>query len=472
MSHIAIKVMHSWLQARKRDTSHVFAIMNSRMQVTVTKEDKNISTIELETKPGRALKAYEQTLRQLSNNLNLPGFRKGKIPAKMVESHYGAEYIKSQTVNLNFVSELLFEAFIQEKLEVLFVPNIETIVFEDPAGTVKVKAKIELFPEVKLGKYKGKEVEVEIHEFDEKQYLSETLERVQKQFANHAETTEAVAMGDEIVFDFTGEVNKGTKKKPEWEAKPEMAASQYQTTVETGRFIPNFLEQIVGMKAGEEKDIEVKFPDDYHAADLAGKDTKFKIKVHQVLRPQLPEINDELAKRVNFESLDDLKAKVIEEMNKVQDQNKKAASAEAVLKLVSELSEIEINEQMIEREIQTGLDRVAKQNRWSAEQVEEFKQSIDLDKERKAAEENLRKSFIISSIIKEEKLDATEAEVDAAVQEALSSPYNDFQNLDLSKLKSSVRSQLISDKAVKLLVDECKLKFKAHVHGPSCGHNH
>ncbi len=442
------------------------------MQITVTKEDKNISTIELETAPGRALKAYEKTLSQLSKNLNLPGFRKGKIPAKMVESHYGADYIKSQTVNLNFISELLFEAFVQENLEVLFVPNIENVEFEDPNGTVKVKAKIELFPAVKLGKYKGKEVEVEIHEFNETEYIAQTLERLQKQFANYSETTEAVAMGDEIIFDFTGEVNNGTKKKPEWEARPEMAASQYQAVVETGRFIPNFLEQIVGMKAGDEKDIEVKFPDDYHATDIAGKDAKFKIKVHQVLRAKLPELNDELATRVGFQNIDELKAKIVEEMNKVQDQNKKTASAEAVMDLISELSEVEINEQMIEREIQSGLDRIQQHNRWSQEQLEEFKNSLDLEKERAAAVKNLRRSFIISTIIKAEKFEISDAELDAAVQTALSDPYNNFQNMDLNKLKSNLRSQLISDKAIQTLVDACKLKFKPHVHGANCGHTH
>jgi|GEM_PF-3131500 len=442
------------------------------MQITVTKEDKNISTIEIETAPGRALKAYEQTLRQLSKNLNLPGFRKGKIPTKMVESHYGEDYIKSQTVNLNFISELLFEAFTEKKLEVLFVPNIENVEFNDPNGTVKVKAKIELFPEVKLGKYKGKEVEVEIHEFDEKQYTAETLERLQKQFANYAETTDAVAMGDEIIFDFTGEVNKGTKKKPEWEAKPEMAASQYQTVVETGRFIPNFLEQIVGMKANDEKDIEVKFPDDYHAADIAGKDAKFKIKVHQVLRASLPEANDELASRVGFTNLDELKAKIVEEMTKVQDQNKKTASAEAVLNLVSELSDIEINEQMIEREIQSGLERIQQNNRWSQEQLSEFKESLNLENERKSAEKNLRRSFIISTVIKNGEFEVTDAEIDAALQEALSNPYNNFQNLDLPKVKGNIRSQLISDKAIQSLVDACKLKFVPHVHGENCAHHH
>ncbi len=442
------------------------------MQITITKEDKNISTIELETAPGRALKAYEQTLRQLSKNLNLPGFRKGKIPNKMVESHYGADYIKSQTVNLNFISELLFEAFTQEKLEVLFVPNIEDVIFEDPQGTVKVKAKIELFPAVKLGKYQGKEVEVEIHEFDEKQYTAETLERLQKQFASYTETTEAVQMGDEINFDFTGEVNNGTKEKPEWEARAEMAATQYQAVVETGRFIPNFLEQLVDMKPGDEREIEVKFPDDYHAADIAGKDAKFKIKIHQVMRPQMPELNDELATRVGFQSLDELKAKIVEEMNKVQERNKKTASADAVLKLVSELSDIEINEQMIEREIQSGLDRIRQHNRWSQEQLDEFKISLDLDKERKAAENTLRRSFIISSLIKSEKFEVTVAELDAAVQEAISDPYNNFQNMDLTKLKDNLRSQLLSDKAVQTLVDACKLKFMPHVHGENCSHHH
>lgn len=440
--------------------------MGACMKVAIKEEDKNISTIEVESDPGRALKAYQMTLKKLGENLNLPGFRKGKIPSKMVEDHYGADYIKGQALNLNLVSEILFEAFAQEKLEVLFIPAVEDVQLDKPEAEVKIKAKIELFPEVKLGNYKDTKIEVEIHEFKEEEYLQDTLNRIKSQFADYEESEGPIAMKDEIVLDFSGRVKADEGADEEYFTLPELKAEQYQVIVEPGRFIEGFLEQMVGMKVGEEKTLDVKFPDDYGFDKVKGREAKFDVKVHKISHPKEPELNDELAQKLGMESFEKLKERVLDEMKRSNEHQKKTAAAEAVLSKMLEISEIDISEQVVERELQTSLARIQEQNRWDQKQLEEFKATLDMDKEKELAEKNLRKSFIISKIIKDQEITVSDEEMDTAVQQAMADPYNNFQNMDIKNLKHSIRSQLISDKAVQFLVDAFSLDYKA------CDHEH
>ncbi len=440
------------------------------MQVTVSKEDKNISTIEIETEAGRAQKAYEQTLRLLSQNLNLPGFRKGKVPLKMVIEHYGSDFIKQQTLSQDLLSELLFEAFKQEGLDVLFIPAIERVIFEDPADTVKITAKVELFPEVKLPEYQNQEIEVEIPEMSFDKQYADVLQTFQKRFKTSTESSEPAAISDEIIFDFEGEVNTGTAETPQWEAREGMSASQYQATIEPGRFIDNFLEQIVGMKPTETKTIEVRFPDDYHA-DLAGKNARFKITLHQVLKPQLPEITDELAQKMGFENLEAVKHKTQEELDKVSAKIKKNALSEIVMKTLEESSEIEFAEQMIEREIQAHFQRIIAANNFSAKELEELKANMDLDKERALAKSNLKRSFIISSVIKKNRIEVSEEELVEAFTELYHN--KDFRpdESNLKAIKKELESQILSQKAIDKLAEAFKVTFKTHVHSADCHHH-
>ena len=447
------------------------------MKINVKNEDNNTAIITVETEAGRAKEAYKATVKKFADQIDLPGFRKGKAPISAIENKVGKETLKAETLNMYFISELLYEAFREEKLEVIFIQGIQGVEFEDPDGVVKIEAKIELAPEVKLGDFGKIKVEVEVPEFDKEQNLKDTLARVAGQFANFETVEDAIQLKDEIVFDFDGSVFKGEAGEEEdeskWEAQAGMQANDYQIIVEPGRFIENFLEQMVGMKAGEEKTLDVTFPEAYHAEDLAGKPAKFKVKVHKVSRPNAPEIDDELAKKTGNEDLESMKTAIIAEMEKYNEHHRKDAAAEAVLSQLADDSEVEVTDGMVEREIDGAISRMAQQHNWAEQQIKEFKDSIDMDKEKETARVRLAKGFIISKIIKDNNLEVTQEEINEEVQKMMQNPnYNMDQISDVNQLKQNLNQEILSVKALDLITEAADVSFKEikHVHDENCQH--
>ena len=448
------------------------------MQITITERDENnIVTLTLETEPGHAKEAYSKTLRRLGENLNIKGFRKGKAPTKVVEEHYGAAAVRAQTLDNSFLSKLLDDAFKKQDLSVVNISTVEKVEFDSPDSKIIVQAQVELFPEVTLPDYKKLKLTVEIPKVDEKKQFAETLERVRNNNSQYEESSEAISMGDEIVFDFDGsyKAEDGT-----WTPKPGMKAEGFQTVVETGRFINNFLEQLVGMKAGESKEIEVEFPADYHDPDLNGKAAKFAIKIQKVSKANLPEVNDEFAKKLGHDNVAALEKKIQDEIAKYNENIKRNAAVQAILTELRAKAKMQVSTAMVERELNHDLQTLKQRNGWDDKKFAEFKDTINMESELAQAREKLERSVIMTTIIKQEKLEATQEDLQEAFAKLNIPPDFDTSKIDMSALVNQLNLDILTNKAMDLLIEAAKIQYKEveglveeeheHVHGPGCNH--
>ena len=450
------------------------------MQVTVgEKDENNIVAVNIETESGYAKDIYEKTLRKLGKSVNVKGFRKGKAPLKVIEEQVGTERVRAEVLDNSFISNLFEEAFKQQELTVIHITQIEKVEFDDPEASIKLEAKVELYPDVVLPDYSKFKLTVQIPRVELDKQMQETLDRVVMSNSKFEKSDSAVEMGDEIVFDFDGSYKKDDG---EWEPKPGMKAEGYQTIVETGRFIDNFLEQMVGMKAGEEKELIVKFPEAYHDPDLNGKDAKFKVKVHSVSKPTKPELNDEFAKTLGLETMDEVCKKIQEEIERVSAENKKNITAEAIMKEMADKTEMTLSKSMIERELDHDLAIMQKQRNWSDAQLKEFIDKLNVPEEEAAAEDKLRRSVILTTIIKEEKLEVTPEEIQTASSKFQFPPNFDMSKVDLGAVANKLNLDLLSEKAIEHIANKADIKYEevdpaelahdhpGHVHGPGCSH--
>ena len=449
------------------------------MQITISERDQeNKITLSFQTEKGKAKEAYSRTLKRLSKDLTIKGFRKGKVPTKIAEQHFGPEYIKAETLDNKFLSDLFEEVFQAKGLKVLHITTVQKVEFNDPEDSISIEAVVELFPEVALPDYTQWSVDVKIPKNDPEEQLQKTLDKILSESSSFQESSEAIEMGDEVVFDFDG---KFQKEDGSWEAKPGMKSESYQIIIESGRFIENFLEQMVGMKTGEEKELDVSFPEGYHDAELSGRPAKFLVKIHKVSKPVKQALDDSFAQRLGYESAEMIKSKIKEEIERINTTNTRAQAGEVIInKLIDEV-QMNISQSMIDREFESELKTLQRSNHWSDEQTEEFKSSLDMDSELKAAEKKIRRSVILTTLINDLKLEASEEEIQQAFQRLNLPPNFEIPKANLSAVVGRLNLEVVTQKAVDHLIDSVKVNYQempleeyekefGHVHGPHCNH--
>lgn len=441
------------------------------MQVTVTdKDENNIATINFETEAGIAKDAYSKTLKALAKDLTIKGFRKGKAPIKVVEDHFGAERVRAETVNNQFLSSLFDKVFKEQDLNVVNIPQVSKVEFDSPEAAIKVEAKIELFPEVKMADYAKFKLTVDVPKIDIDAQYADTLKRLTSQQAAYTESDKAIEISDEIILDFDGSFKNDAG---EFEPKDGMKAEGFQTIVEPGRFIDNFLEQTVGMKAGDEKEIDVKFPDQYHDPELASRDAKFKVKIQKVSKAAAPEMNDDFAKNFGIETMDELSTKITEEVTKLSEQTRKGITSEAIITELHAQSTVKISEAMVSRELENDVATLQYQNKWDEEQVKDYLSSMDREAEMAKAREKLEKSILITTIIREQKMEVGEDEIRAEISKLNFPPDMDSSKIDMEALVNRLNLDLLTQKAVDLLIEAADIEYKeveGHVHTADCNH--
>ena len=435
------------------------------MKVELGEKDSDcVASLVVETEPGAAADAYKKAAREIAKQVNIPGFRKGKAPTGMVAEYVGKDYIKSKALSNEFIIDIITAAVKQEKIEFLNIVGLERIDFEDVDSPVNLEAKLELYPDVKLGDYKNLEYKVEIPKQDFDKALEKELENILKQFSSFEEAAEGaeIAMGDELVLDFAGEVNLGTEEEPEWEARDAMKAENYQVMVEKGRFIDNFLEQTVGMKVGDAKDIFVSFPEQYHAEDLAGKPAKFAIKINKISKSTTPELDDELAKKVpnpKADSVEDLKTKLTEALKESYDKNKTVATEEAMLDKLREISDLEIPEAMVDREYSNNMERMRQVYGLAPEQFQQLMGNVDQSGEKDLIRKRLENTFILSAIIAEEKFEITDAELTETWEKYAEEYGYKAKNQDQKdKFKPDLENRINQEKVKELINSNAKVE--------------
>ena len=427
------------------------------MNVKVEKTEKNNELkIDFEIEAEKFENAIQTVFNKNAKYFNIPGFRKGKAPFHIVEKQYGVQIFYEDAFN-ELVPEIYEQALKENNIEAVSKPEIEISQMEK-GKDLKFSATVQTKPEVKLGKYKGieiKKVEYNVSEND----IEHELEHMAEHNSRLVTVNDRpVKEQDVVVIDFEGFVDG----KPFDGGK----AENHELTIGSKTFIPGFEEQIVGMKIDEEKDINVKFPDEYFSKDLAGKDATFKVKLHEIKVKELPKIDDEFAKDTSeFDTLSDLKNNIKERLEKQNKEREKSETENAAVDVLCENTEIYIPSGMIETEIDNAVEEVRGRLSYQGMKLEDYLKIINktMDEFRKEYEEQARKSvkvrLIIEAISKDADIKVDEKEIEDKIKE-MAEKYGRKEDelLNNENLKKYLEENLKAEKTVDYVVKNAKLK--------------
>ena len=427
------------------------------MSIKVEKtENKNELKLEFKIEAEKFDKAIMKVYTKSAKYFNIPGFRKGKAPFNIVERMYGDEIFYEDAFN-ELVPEIYEKEIEENKIEAVSKPNINIVNMkkgEDLVFTATVQTK----PEVVLGKYKGVEIKkVEYPVTDED--VEHELTHMQEHNARTITVEDRPVQEKDIaVIDFEGFVDgkafEGGK------------AENHELEIGSKTFIPGFEDQIIGMKAGEEKDIQVKFPEEYFSKDLAGKDATFKVKLHEIKEKKLPELDDEFAKDVSeFDTLKDLKASIKEKKQAENDHRAKHETENLAIEAVANETKIDIPSGMIETEIDAMIRDLEQQLSYQGISLDQYLKMVNTTREdvannyKEQAEKNVKSRLVLEAIIKEEKIEVEPAEVESKIKEMATSYGKKEEELNKNEaLKEYITNNIKTEKAIELIVKNAKTK--------------
>ena len=418
------------------------------MNVKSIERNGNETTIVVEIDKDLMESGVQKAYLKARKNIQLPGFRKGKAPRKMIESMYGAHVFYEDGLDEIF-PEVYKAAVVEQDVKAVGRPSLTDMNISDD-GIVTLTLTTEVYPEVTLGQYKGVEAPKAEASVSDEQVAAE-LNTMAQNVASTETVERAAEMGDTAIIDFEGFDNGVAFEGGKGE--------NFDLKLGSGSFVPGFEEQVVGMSAGEEKDINITFPEDYHA-EQAGKPVVFHVKCNKVPVTNVPAMDDEFAKDVSeFETLEELKAdiraKALENAQKQADSAFEQACVDKVLENVT----VDMPKALVEAELDNQMERFAYQLQMSGYSVEQYAKMMggDMNTMRNAfrptAEKQAKVNVTLAKIIEEEGLTASEEEINAEY-EALAKQYE----LEVEKVKSmipveEIKASLETRKAVKLIVD-------------------
>ena len=419
------------------------------MNVKSVEKENGKAKVVVEIDKPEFEQALNKAYAKCRKDIMLPGFRKGKAPRKMVESMYGATVFYEDAVNEIF-PEIYTTAIVDQQLKAVGSPSVSNMDTPDEGGVV-LTIETELYPEVTLGQYKGIEVpkrEVKVEESE----VDAEVNRMAERNARIETVDRAAQMGDTVVIDFEG-FEGG---KPFQGGK----AEDYSLTLGSGSFIPGFEEALVGAVAGEECDVNVTFPENYNAKELAGKPAVFKCKVHEVKESIKPELDDEFAKDVSeFDTLDALKNDIRERFTKSREEQNERAFESSAVQLAAANMTCNVPACMIDEQVDHQIEQFAYQLQSQGMKMEDYTKMIggDLSSLRQSmrpmAEQTVRSDILLSEIARAENLEVTDEEV----EEELKKLAEQYQ-MELDKVKAAVdtaavKSDLMGKKAAKIITD-------------------
>ena len=418
------------------------------MNVKNIERNGNVTTVVIEIDKELMEKGVNAAYLKARKNIQIPGFRRGKAPRKMIESMYGAHVFYEDGLEEIF-PEVYEEAIMKQEIKAIGRPNLTDLQISEE-NVVTITITTEVYPEVTLGDYKGIEApKAEVNVTDEQ---VEAELNTMAQNVSSTETVERAAeMGDTANIDFEGFDNGVPFEGGKGEA--------FDLKLGSGSFVPGFEEQIVGMSAGDEKDIDITFPQDYHA-NLAGKPVVFHVKCNKVTTTTVPAMDDEFAKDVSeFDTLEELKADI--RAKALENAEKQAASAfeQACVEKATENCTVDMPKALIEAELDNQMERFAYQLQMSGYSVEAYAKMMGGDMNtirnafRPAAEKQAKTNVMLAKIVEVEGLTVTEEDI-AAEYDSLAATYS----LELDKVKSMVpveeiKANLETRKAVKVITD-------------------
>lgn len=400
--------------------------------------------------------AQTKALNKLAKNVKIDGFRQGKAPIKMVKARIGKAAILEEATDV-ILQKSYAGILLDNNINPVGQPQVK--IDELSEDVLKVTVTAPVAPEVELGQYKGLEVKKGSVKVTKKEIDAE-LENYQNQFAELVIKEEGtVENGDTAVIDFEGFKDGVAFEGGKGENHP--------LEIGSNSFIPGFEEQVIGMAVGEEKEIEVTFPENYQAADLAGQVAQFKVKVHEIKYKVLPEIDDELAKDVNIDGIETLAD--LETYTKEQIKNRKQSEVESkfsddIFDAVIENTPLEVPEAMIETETDTMVKEVEQNLSQQGLNMELFQQLTgktmdDVKAEmREQAEKRVKFNLILAAIVKAENIEVTDEEIDEEVKEIATYYGREFDEVKkiFEGQLGQIKSDLATRKAVQLIKDNVK----------------
>lgn len=400
--------------------------------------------------------AEERAFRRLVKNAKLPGFRPGKVPRKVFEQAYGAGTITSEAME-DVVPAVYAKAVREHDIDPVDRPKMELLP-EEAGLPTRVKAVVDVRPEIKLGEYKGLSIKSEpVTVTDED--VDRALTALARDRATLVPAEREARLGDVVTIDYEGKIDGVAFEGG--------TAQGQQTELSEERFIPGFATGIAGMKVGETKDVEAKFPDEYQQADLAGKTAVFTITLHEVKELELPPLDDELAKAVSQnETLDALKGDIRKRLESVAESRRRREMGNQVVEDLINAHDFPLPEVMIEREIDSMLSDGAGMAARMGMSYEDYLKAVgkteeDLRKEyRSDAERRVKGTLILESIAKAENIQATPADIQSELQ-ALAQQYGqpvDRIRQALGNNLLSLMDGIVRNKTVDFLVDNAKVE--------------
>ena len=382
------------------------------MKVNVENLENNVVKLDIEVNAETASQEYNKACRKISEFVNIPGFRRGKAPRAVVEKFVGVDKIQREALE-RLLPNVYADIISEHQFEPVSEPVIESYNYE-LGKPLTLVAKLELKPEVKLSKYSG--LEVEIPEFKHPEgSLEKELNLLSEKFATLEPVIDRETnSNDLVVMDFTGSVDGEVIKGG--------TAKNYQLDLANSTFIPGFAEQLIGKKIGEEFTINVKFPDEYHDDALKGKNAEFQIKINEIKQKIVPELNDDLAKKVGaFETMDDLRTDISSYLQKAQESENKNRAQKAIIEKIIDQSEVELPDSMINREAKALMEEV--QNKMKMQGIA-WEQVLDQQGHenmwnnlREEATKRVKNSLVLNAIAKAESIQINDMDFAKKVEE-------------------------------------------------------
>ena len=407
------------------------------MKAELVKKEGNKVTLKITVDNNKFEEAVNKAYNKTKGKYNIPGFRKGKAPKVVIETQYGKGVFYNDAIDMLF-PEVYPEAIKELNIDPIDRPDLDIEEISKDNGLVMV-VNVEVKPEFELGAYKGIEISKVDNTVSEEDVEARLNEMVNRNARLTSVEDKALENGDTAVIDFEGFKNGVAFEGGKGE--------NYNLVIGSNTFIPGFEDQLVGKKAGEELEVNVTFPEAYHAENLAGKPVVFNVKVNDVKVKEVPALDDEFAKdTTEFETLAELRADV---KAKLEEQAKNAADAEmrnALVEKVSANTEVEVPEAMVQHQIDNMLMELNYQLQYQGLNLEQLLQMTgrgldELREERRAdAERLVKSSLVLEAIAEKENVEANDADVDDELEKMAA-----MYNMEVEKIKSSLRETDIED---------------------------
>jgi len=428
------------------------------MSVQVEKLEKNMAKLTIEVSAEELEKAIEKVYQKQKNSISVPGFRKGKVPRAMVEKMYGAAIFYEDAAN-ELIPAAYEKAYDECGEDIVSSPKIDVVQIEKGKPFI-FTAEVALKPEVTLGKYKGVKVDkVDVVVTDEDVAKEIDAER-ERNARSISVTDRAVKDGDQTVIDF-----EGFKDGVAFEGGK---GENYPLTIGSGAFIPGFEEQLIGKNIGEEVEVNVTFPEQYQAEELAGQPAVFKVTVKEIKEKQLPELDDEFAAEVSeFDTLAEYKEDVKKNLTEKREKDAKNAKEDAVIDAIIEEAKMDIPDAMVETTQRQMIQEFAQNIQMQGLSIEQYFQFTGLTAEtmmeqvKPQAEKRIKSRLVLEAVVKAENIVATEEDFDNEIAKMA-----EMYKMEADKVKESIgeegKKQLMEDlavsKAVEFVVNEAKEK--------------